>query len=172
MRIGYQRNGRGPAVLLIHGVGGDSSNWGAIAERLSARFDVIAMDLRGHGKSDLITGSIDASDLARDAVQVLDEAGIDKCRVVGMSLGGAVALALTLDFPDRVEKLAVIATVCGRTAQEKAKALERVEFLREHGNAALAEANRERWFTDEFRETHADIVEQRVAQVKACDGAS
>jgi pimeloyl-ACP methyl ester carboxylesterase len=172
MKIAYQRQGRGPPVLLIHGVGGDSSNWGPIVERLRTRFDLIAMDLRGHGKSDLITGPGDAQDLACDAAQVLDEAGVAKCRVVGFSLGGAVAQALTLGFPQRVQKLAVIGTVCGRTPEEKARALERVEFLKQHGPAAIAEANRERWFTDAFRNAHPDIVERRVAQVKACDPAS
>lgn len=172
MKIAYQRHGSGPPVLLVHGVGGDSSHWTAIAEQLHTRFDMIAMDVRGHGKSDLITGAVNARDLARDAIQVLDEAGIARCRVVGFSLGGAVALALALDFPERVEKLAVIGTVCGRTPEEKAKALERVEFLRRHGRAAMAEANRERWFTDEFRKAHPDIVDRRVAQVVACDPAS
>ncbi len=159
-------------MLLVHGVGGDASHWAAISEQLHKRFDVTAMDMRGHGKSDQITGPLDAHDLARDAIQVLDEAGIAQCRVVGFSLGGAVALALTLDFPTRVEKLAMIGTVCGRTAEEKARALERVEFLKQHGRAALADANRERWFTDEFRKAHPDIVDRRVAQVVACDATS
>jgi (E)-2-((N-methylformamido)methylene)succinate hydrolase len=172
MKIAYQRQGSGAPVLLIHGVGGDSSNWGPIAEELRTRFDLIAMDLRGHGKSDLIAGPVDAHDLARDAMQVLDKAGVAKCRVAGFSLGGAVAQALTLDFPERVEKLAVIGTVSGRTPEEKARALERVEFLKRYGTAAIADANRERWFTDAFRNAHPDIVERRVEQVKSCDPAS
>jgi pimeloyl-ACP methyl ester carboxylesterase len=172
MKIAFERAGRGPAVLLIHGVGGDSSNWGPIAQRLQARFEVIAMDLRGHGRSDLITAPVEAHDLARDAVQVLDECGVDRCSVVGFSLGGAVALAIALDHPQRVDKLAVLGTVCGRTPEEQARARERVEFLRQHGNAALAEGNRERWFTDEFRKAHPDIVDWRVAQVAACDRTS
>ena len=172
MKIAHRRQGRGPAVLLIHGVGGDSSNWGPIAERMAARFDVIAMDLRGHGRSDLIGGPVDASDLARDAAQVLDECGVAKCGVAGLSLGGTVALALALDRPERVDKLALIVTPCGRTPEEKARALERIEFLKSHGPAAMAEANRERWFTDQFRRQHPDVVERRVAQVKACDPAS
>jgi 3-oxoadipate enol-lactonase len=172
MKIAYQRQGSGPPVLLIHGVGGDSSNWDPIAVRLRARFDVIAMDLRGHGMSDLITGPVEAHDLARDAIQVLDEAGVAKCYVAGFSLGGAVAQALALDFPERVAKLAVIGTVCGRTVEEEARALARVVFLKQHGSAAIAEANRERWFTDEFRDAHPDIVARRVAQVVTCDPAS
>ena len=172
MKIAFRRQGKGPVVLLIHGVGGDSRNWDPIAVRLSAHFDLISMDVRGHGQSDLITGPLDASELARDAVQVLDEAGVDRCAVVGFSLGGAVAFVLALDHPQRVEKLAVLGTVCGRTDDEKARSLARVAFLKEHGTAALAEGNRERWFTDEFRRDHPDVVDRRVAQVAACDTAS
>ena len=62
MKIAYVRGGTGPPVLLIHGVGGDSSNWDPIAARLRARFDVMAMDLRGHGGSDLIRGHVDVDD--------------------------------------------------------------------------------------------------------------
>ena len=159
-------------MLLIHGVGGDSRHWDAIGARLAARFDVIAMDLRGHGRSDLITGPIDIEHLAQDALQVLDEAGITTCAAAGMSLGGAVAQALTLRDPARVDKLAVIATVCGRTPAERERALARIEFMKAHGTAGIAESNRERWFTDEFRHAHPDIVEARVAQVKACDADS
>ncbi len=172
MNIGFDRAGTGPAVLLLHGVGGDRGNWAPIAERLRARFDVIAMDLRGHGTSDLVDGPIDAYDLARDAAEVLDACGVTRSRIVGFSLGGAVALAFALAHPDRVVKLAVIGTVCGRTPDEQARARDRIQFLKQHGNAALAEANRERWFTDEFRNACPEIVERRVAQVKACDARS
>lgn len=159
-------------MLLIHGVGGDAGNWDPIALRLHTRFDVIAMDLRGHGGSDLIDGPIDAHELARDAVQVLDECHVARCAVAGFSLGGAVAQALALDHPERVERLALIGTVCGRTPEEQDRARDRVEFVKQHGTAGIAEANRERWFTDEFRRLHPDVVERRVAQAKACDPAS
>jgi pimeloyl-ACP methyl ester carboxylesterase len=168
MKITYQRAGTGPSVLLIHGVGGNAHNWDHIAGKLRDRYDVIAMDLRGHGGSDLITGPVDAHDLARDAVQVLDEVGVATCAVVGFSLGGAVAQALTLDYPQRVNRLAVIGTVSGRTPQEQAKARDRIRFLEEQGLAALVEGNRERWFTDAFRRDHPEVVDRRVAQVKAC----
>lgn len=172
MKIAYRREGRGPAVLLIHGVGGDASNWSSVVPRLVPHYDVISMDLRGHGASDRITGPIIAEEFARDAVQVLDEANVKRCRVVGFSLGGAVAQALTLDHPDRVEKLAVIGTVCGRSVEERARAAERIAFVQQHGTAGIAEANRERWFTDAFRRNHPDIVEARVRQVRESDPAS
>ena len=172
MKIAYTRDGAGPPVLLIHGVGGDAGNWDPIAKRLRARFDVMAMDLRGHGGSDLIRGHVDVDDFARDAVQVLDDAGVGRCGVAGFSLGGAVALALALHFPERVNKLALIGTVCGRSPQQQARALERVEYLQQHGTAALAEGNRERWFSEAFRRANPEVVDRRVAQVSASDTES
>lgn len=172
MKIAYTRDGAGAPVLLIHGVGGDAGNWDPIATRLRTRFDVMAMDLRGHGGSDLIRGPVDVDDFARDAVQVLDDAGVGRCGVAGFSLGGAVALALALHFPERVDKLALIGTVCGRSPQQQARALERVEYLRQHGTAALAEGNRERWFSDAFRRANPEVVDRRVAQVSASDTES
>jgi 3-oxoadipate enol-lactonase len=172
MNIAYRRKGAGPPLLLIHGVGGDSSSWDAIADRLESRFDVVAMDLRGHGRSDLIRHPIEIDDLARDAIQVLDACGIARCAVAGLSLGGAVAQALALDHPERVSQLALVVTVCGRTPDERARALERIEFLKRNGIAAIAESNRRRWFTDAFLEAHSDVVERRVAQLEACDPES
>lgn len=170
--IAWRREGSGPAVLLLHGVGGDGGNWEAVARSLRDRFTLIAMDLRGHGGSGRIAGVVSAHDLARDALAVLDEAGVERCAVVGFSLGGAVAQALALDHPARVERLALIGTVCGRTPDEQVRAHARIEFLRDHGLDALAEGNRERWFTDAFQAAHPEVVAQRVAQVRACDPAS
>lgn len=169
MNLALTREGSGPAVLLLHGVGGDSTNWDPIASRLRARFEVIRVDLRGHGRSGLITGPISVQDLAQDVVRVMD---VSKCHVAGFSLGGAVALSIALDFPQRVEKLALIGTVCGRTAEERTRASERIEFLRQNGVAAIAEANRQRWFTDEFQKAHPDVVQARVDQVRRSDPAS
>lgn len=172
MNIAFARRGKGPPVLLIHGVGGDASNWDPIASRLAEQFDVIAMDLRGHGASELIRGPVEVDDFARDAQQVLDETGVERCHVAGFSLGGAVALALALRSPERVERLAVIGTVCGRSPEQQARALDRIEYLKRHGTAALAESNRERWFSSAFRESYPDVVDRRVAQVSASDAES
>jgi len=172
MNLACRREGQGAAVLLLHGVGGDSSNWDAVAARLSRRFEVIRMDLRGHGGSGRITGPTGVEDFAQDAVRVLDAENISRCSVAGFSLGGVIALAVALQFPERVEKLALIGTPCGRSAEESSRAAQRIELLKQHGTAAIAEANRERWFTEEFQKAHPDVVEARVAQVKRSDPAS
>src|ERR671918_799463 len=100
-------------VVLIHGVGGDASNWDEIVPQLEPRFRVVRIDLRGHGRSRPIRSPITVFDFARDVASALDTLGIRAARIAGFSLGGQVAQALALEHPERVSKLALIATVSG-----------------------------------------------------------
>lgn len=169
--IAWREQGAGAPLVLVHGVGGESGNWDDVAARLE-NFRVIRPDLRGHGRSDAIRGPIRIDDLARDVTDVMDALGVQRARIAGFSLGGMVVQSVALGAAQRVEKLAIFGAVCGRTAQEQDRARDRVEFLRQHGLAAIAESNRERWFTDAFRHAHPDKVELRVRQLLACDAES
>jgi len=169
--IAYRDEGAGAPLVLVHGVGGESGNWDDVAARL-AGFRVIRPDLRGHGRSAPIRGPIRIDDLARDVSDVMDALGVQRARVAGFSLGGMVVQSLALGAPQRVEKLAILGAVSGRTAEEQGRARDRVEFLRKEGLAAIAESNRERWFTDAFRSAHPDKVDLRVRQLLACDAES
>jgi 3-oxoadipate enol-lactonase len=170
--IAYRTEGSGAPVVLVHGVGGDSSNWDGVASRLVAKFRIVKVDLRGHGRSAPIRAPCTVEDLACDVTDVLDALGVHACRLVGFSLGGQVAQSIALQAPDRVEKLVLISAVAGRTESERAGAASRVKLLRDKGTAAIAESNRERWFTDEFRRRHPDKVEARVQQVLRSDPES
>jgi len=98
------------AVLFIHGAANDHSVW-ALQSRYFAHhgFNVLALDLPGHGKS---TGPARASiqDMAGWVLRVLDAAGIDQAVLVGHSMGSLIALEAAASAPQRVEKLALIAT--------------------------------------------------------------
>ena len=128
----YTRNSAdGAPLVLVHGVGGDASNWDAVVERLPPRFRVIRPDLGGHGRSRPITAPCSAEDLARGVMEGMDAAGVPAASVAGFSLGGTVALALALLAPARVQRLALIGTPIGRTPEERAKAVARSEALQE-----------------------------------------
>src|SRR5215218_297298 len=123
--INYRSEGAGEPLVLIHGVGGDASTWDGVAPDLAKRFRVIRPDLRGHGRSPLLTDPCTAEDLARDVLQVMDRLGVAAAGIAGNSLGGQVAQALALLAPPRVRKLAFISTVAGRTSTERDNALKR-----------------------------------------------
>ena len=128
----------------------NSSSWDEIAPGLAQRFRVLRLDLRGHGRSGRIEGDCTLDDFVRDLLDVMDAAGVDKAHVVGFSLGGLIAQGIALSHPDRVDRLALISAVAGRTEEERAKVRARLEILRNEGIAAITAAAQERWFTPGF----------------------
>jgi 3-oxoadipate enol-lactonase len=162
----YQDEGHGPPVLLVHGVGADGSSWDTIAASLADGFRPIWLDLRGHGRSGHIEGGCTLDDFVRDAVDVLDAAGVARARVVGFSLGGMIAQALALQHPDRVDRLVLLSAVAGRTEAERERVRQRLEVLRTEGIAAITGAAQERWFTPGFIERNPDVVAARMRQLQ------
>jgi 3-oxoadipate enol-lactonase len=113
MRIAWESRGDGPPLLLIHGLGYARWGWEPVADRLSERFRVLLFDNRGIGESEVPPGPYTAAEMAEDAVQVLDEAGVGYAHVVGTSLGGMVAQELALAHPERVDRLVLACTTPG-----------------------------------------------------------
>lgn len=113
VRIAWESEGDGPPLLLIHGLGYTRNGWGPAPGLLAERFRVIRFDNRGSGESDVPEGPYTAAELAGDALQVLDEAGVERARVLGTSLGGMVAQEVALAAPERVEKLVLACTTGG-----------------------------------------------------------
>lgn len=100
--------GEGEAVLFLHGLGLEGPMWWPQVEEFSSRYRCIAIDHRGHGKSDRTYGQYSISGMADDAIGVLDALGVDRVHLVGLSMGGMVAQELVLAHPDRVRTLAVL----------------------------------------------------------------
>ena len=109
---GYRRAfriaGSGPAVLLIHGVGDNSTAWQPVHARLAKRFTVIAPDLLGHGQSDKPRADYSVAAYANGMRDLLSVLGIDKVTVVGHSLGGGVAMQFAYQFPHLVDRLVLV----------------------------------------------------------------
>jgi (E)-2-((N-methylformamido)methylene)succinate hydrolase len=170
--IFHRSEGSGPAVVLIHGVGGDLASWDAVAAPLAERFQVIRMDLTGHGRSPLLKGPCTADDFARDVTGVMDELKVPSACIAGFSLGGQIAMALALSSPQRVRRMALVSTVAGRTDTERKNAVGRIDVLKEKGIGEIARGNVERWFTDAFRQKHPELVEARVKVLMQSDPIS
>ena len=99
----YRRAGSGPALVLLHRSPRCSQDMLSLMRRLRSRFTCIAPDLPGHGLSDpLWTDALTPSDLAAAIVELLDTLGLDQAAVYGRHEGATLAIALALDFPDRV----------------------------------------------------------------------
>ncbi|HEY5294295.1 MAG TPA: alpha/beta fold hydrolase [Gaiellaceae bacterium] len=115
MKIAWQSHGSGAPVLLIQGLGYGGWGWDPVVPGLAERFRVLTFDNRGIGGSDKPAGPYTTAELAADALQVLDEAGVDRAHVVGASLGGMIAQELATLRAERVEKLVLCCTTPGGT---------------------------------------------------------
>src|SRR5690349_4114087 len=109
-RIAYRNVGRGPALLLIHGMAGSSATWQAILPQLSKKYRVIAPDLLGHGESAKPRGDYSLGAFAVWLRDLLDELEISRVTIVGQSLGGGVAMQFVYQHPDRCERLILISS--------------------------------------------------------------
>jgi 3-oxoadipate enol-lactonase len=109
----YVERGSGPALLLVPGIPAIASDWAPLAERLSGSRRVIAYDNRGSGASSVTPAPYTCAQLAADAVALLDELGVERADVFGMSLGGMIAQEMALRSPDRVHRLVLGCTHCG-----------------------------------------------------------
>jgi len=108
-RLRYVDAGRGPPVVLLHGLGSDSSRWSATMQPLAdAGFRAIALDMIGFGGSDRPALDYRMSLLADHLEGFLDALGIDRAILVGNSLGGWTAAELALTHPDRVQALVLV----------------------------------------------------------------
>jgi 3-oxoadipate enol-lactonase len=105
-RLYYEVEGSGPPLLLIHGGLGSLRMWDGQMPAFAPLYQVIRFDTRGYGRSE--TEHVPFSNRA-DAVAVLRHVGATRCHLVGQSRGGIIALDLTLEHPDLVRSLVIVA---------------------------------------------------------------
>jgi pimeloyl-ACP methyl ester carboxylesterase len=109
----FETSGRGPAVLLIMGLGLPGDAWWRTVPVLARALTVVTFDNRGSGRGEPPSGPLTIASMAADAVSVLDAAGLARAHVYGISMGGMIAQELALRFPERVASLVLGATTAG-----------------------------------------------------------
>jgi 2-succinyl-6-hydroxy-2,4-cyclohexadiene-1-carboxylate synthase len=107
--------GNGPPLVLLHGFTGNAASWALVSRDLAADHRVIAIDLIGHGAS---SAPVDPSrytfeQALPDLAEVTSQLGIGRAAWLGYSLGGRLALGMTLDYPDRVSSLILVSATAG-----------------------------------------------------------
>lgn len=113
-RIYYRIMGdkEAPPLLMLHGLGTDQLGWLMQRRAFTDKYRCIFVDNRGSGRSDKPDGPYTMEELALDAIAVLDDAGIDRCHVMGASMGGAISQLLAVMAPERVDALVLSCTAC------------------------------------------------------------
>jgi pimeloyl-ACP methyl ester carboxylesterase len=111
--IYYETSGQGDPLILIAGLGTSCLMWWKQIEPLSKKYHVIAFDHRGIGKSSRASKAFTIADLAADVAALIRALDLPPCHVLGVSMGGFVALSMGIVFPELINKLILISTSAG-----------------------------------------------------------
>ena len=118
----YEIHGDGEIVLLIHGLGTKKEAWIGQTEPLAKYFKIIRFDNRGAGKSDRPDTPYTMEVFADDINGLMDFLDIEKCHIIGWSLGGMIVQNFILKYPQRVNKMVLINTNYGTPDESGAEA--------------------------------------------------
>jgi pimeloyl-ACP methyl ester carboxylesterase len=158
----YDVHGEGEPLLWLHGGLGHGPDWQYIFPQAPAGYQLIAPDLRGHGRSTGARPTYSFAQSADDMVALLDHLAIDQVKVIGLSGGGITALHMALLQPERVPSMIVISAP--PRFPEQARAIQRV-----FSPAMLSEDERARMQTRHQREGQLELL---FAQVHAMADAN
>jgi len=166
----FDSGGGGEAVILAHAIGCDARMWQPLAPVLRDRFRVLAFDTRGHGASPVTPRPYTLGGLADDFVRALDQRGIERAHWVGLSMGGMIGQAFALNHPGRLARLVLANTTSSYGAGGREIWEARAKAVSEGGMAAIKDLVMARYFSEDFRATHPEIVArtgQRFLEVPA-----
>ena len=105
MKLNYVVEGKGEPLIFLHGLSDDLRYWEVLTSTLKKKYQVIRLDLRGHGESELGDEDITIDTYADDLKNLLDDLKMDAGNLIGFSLGGVVAMDFAIRYPDYVSSI-------------------------------------------------------------------
>lgn len=157
-------------VLFLGSLGSTHRMWEPQSRAFGDDYRVLCPDTRGHGNSPVPTGPYSIAGLSADIIALLDRLGVERAHVVGLSLGGMIAMEMASSYPERVRSLAVLST-SARLGPREAWT-ERAALVRGTGTAAVSSAVVGRWFTADFAAANPGLIAdmQRMIEHTPAEG--
>jgi 3-oxoadipate enol-lactonase/4-carboxymuconolactone decarboxylase len=158
-----------PALVLLNSLGTTTDMWSPCLAPLSEQFRVIRIDTRGHGGSPPppAQAPCDIADLSRDVLAVLDELGLERVDLAGLSLGGMIGMWLAAHEPERIRRLALL---CSTSLPANPDGyLARAETVRREGMSAVAGAVLRLWLTEDLAGRDPQLAEQLRTMLLSVD---
>lgn len=158
-------------VALVHSLAADGGMWAEqVPALLDAGFQVLRIDIRGHGGSQAAPGPYSVAELTEDIAAVIEALSVDGVHLVGLSIGGVIAQAMAIRHADRLKS----ATICDSFPASAPNAKEvwepRIASVRAAGSLQpVADATIERWLTPHFKEAHRARWQQIYNTIGATD---
>lgn len=163
-QLAVRVSGAGEPVVLLHPLATSGRLWAPLAARLAADFQVFAVDLRGHGRTSWDGAEFTVEDLADDLAQGLDALGLDAVHLLGMSMGGSVAMTFAGRYPTRVRSLVLADTTAWYGEKAPRTWAARAEQAATTPRADQLAFQVDRWFSESFRDSDPAEV-RRVSEI-------
>jgi 3-oxoadipate enol-lactonase len=171
--IVYYVMGGGPPVILLHPFPVNHEFWLPVANALAARYRIILPDLRGHGESSPGQGPATMQKHADDLARVMDNAGIPRSPIVGVSIGGYLLFEFWRRHRDRVTALGLMNTKASADGPEaRAGRLQAAEDVLEDGTEPFFSGLVQKLLARTTRETRPDLVEGALSMMRKTPAAS
>jgi pimeloyl-ACP methyl ester carboxylesterase len=167
----YETAGDGDALLLIHALGSSCRDWERQIPAFSAHYKVIAIDLRGHGRSGKPPGPYSIPLFAADTASLLDALNLMSAHVVGLSLGGMVAFQLAVSWPGLVRSLVIVNAgpeFTIRTPGQRLLLMQRLAVMRLMGMRGIGKFLSRRLFPEPQQELLRRQMVDRFSQNDPC----
>ncbi|WP_425916124.1 alpha/beta fold hydrolase [Pseudomonas sp. GWSMS-1] len=107
-QLHYEEYGRGAPVLLVHGLGSSTRDWEYQIPELARHYRVIALDVRGHGRSDKPRERYSIQGFAEDVAALIEHLQLPQVHLVGISMGGMIGFQLGVDHPELLKSLCIV----------------------------------------------------------------
>jgi 3-oxoadipate enol-lactonase len=168
-RIFYRLEGASgaPVVVLASSLGATHEMWEPQVAALADRFRILRYDHRGHGRSGATEGPYDIDLLGLDLLNLINNLGLRRVHLCGISMGGMIAMVLAAHAAERIDRVVLANTADAVEHPEPWD--ERIAAVETGGMAAIADGVAERWFTPAFRERAPETVERVRAMLTAAD---
>jgi 3-oxoadipate enol-lactonase len=162
--------GSGPPILLVHGLGGDHTAFHGVIPLLAPRFQVIAPDLRGHGRSPSSPGmTFSFADHEADLRELLKKHGLTSAHVVGLSAGGFLALQWALDAPAYERSMTLVGASSHCDNHTRAVARNWAETYRNDGfDAYMLRLLKDLYYPD-WIEAHMEVADELREKMRNAD---
>ncbi len=163
----YEIHGGGDPLILIHGLGSSTRDWELQVPAFAKHFQVITLDLRGHGKSPKLPGPYSMALFAEDTARLIKELVDEPAHILGISLGGMVAFQLALDYPDMVRSLIIVNStpeMVTRTFKEKIAVWQRLLIVRLMGMRKMGQVLADRFLPRPDQAELKEIFIERWAE--------
>ena len=163
----YNVEGKGNAVMLVHGFVEEASMWNGILKALSKRYKVIAPDLPGFGQSPMTKGKLSMETYAEFLHEILEKEKVKQCVLIGHSMGGYAALHFVEKYPSLLKGFGLINSHCFEdSAEKKANRKKGNEFIAKHGTKAFVNEIYNNLFHSSFKKKNQKLIKGMIADAE------